>query len=110
MSAENVVQVTDANFEEEVTKSKVPVLADFGAEWCMPCRMIGPIVEELAGDYAGRLKVAKVNTDDARQTAQKFGISAIPTLLLIKDGKVVKKYVGLRSKKDLAEGIDGALK
>jgi len=109
MASEKVLQATDANFDEEVVKSQMPVLVDFWAEWCMPCRMVGPIVEQLAEEYDGKLKVAKLNTDDARETAAKFGISAIPTLLLFNKGQVVKKLVGLKSKKDLKQEIDAIL-
>ena len=101
--------ITDANFDQEVMKSQIPVLVDFWAEWCMPCRMVGPIVEELAGEYEGKIKVGKLDTDGNRDTAMKFGISAIPTLLLIKDGQVVKKLVGAKSKRDLKQEIDALL-
>ena len=109
MSSEKTVQITDSNYDEEVAKAKTPVLLDFGAEWCMPCRMLGPTIDELAEEYEGKVKVGKVNTDESRETAMKFGISAIPTLLLFKDGQVVKKFVGLKSKRDLKEEIDAVL-
>jgi thioredoxin 1 len=107
--SENLVHVTDADFEEQVLQSEVPVLVDFWAEWCAPCIMIAPTIEELAKDYGGRLKVAKVDTDSSRDTAMKFDIRAIPTLLLFKDGEVVHKFVGLQQKADLKSAIDEAL-
>ncbi len=107
--AGSVIELTDANFDETVQKADVPVLVDFWAPWCGPCKMIGPIVEEIAGEYEGKAKICKLNTDDARDSAMEFGISAIPTLILFKDGQVQKKWVGLTSKKDLAEAIDEAL-
>jgi thioredoxin 1 len=109
MSSENVVQLTDANFQQEVVAAAVPALVDFWAEWCMPCRMIAPTVEELAKEYAGRIKVGKVDTDSNREVSLKYGISAIPTLMLFKGGQVVKKFVGLQQKKDLKAAIDAAL-
>jgi len=104
--SENVVEITDANFENEVTNSAVPVLVDFWAEWCGPCRMLTPTIEELALEYAGKVKVGKVNTDDNQDTSVKFGISAIPTLIIFKNGEVIKKLVGLSSKKDLQAALD----
>ncbi len=104
--SENVVEITDVNFETEVTNSAVPVLVDFWAEWCGPCRMLTPTIEELALENAGKVKVGKVNTDDSHDTSVKFGISAIPTLIIFKNGEVVKKLVGLSSKKDLQAALD----
>jgi thioredoxin 1 len=104
--AGNVIELTDADFDEVVHAAGVPVLVDFWAPWCGPCRMMAPIVEEFAKDYAGKAKVCKLNTDDARDSAMEFGISAIPTIILFKDGQVQKKWVGLTSKKDLAAAID----
>ena len=109
MSSENVLELTDENFEQEVMQSDQPALVDFWAEWCMPCKMLAPTIDEIAADYAGKIKVGKVDTDAARDTAMKFGISAIPTLLLFKGGQVVKKFVGLQQKADLAAAIDEAL-
>ncbi|UCC98464.1 MAG: thioredoxin [Phycisphaerales bacterium] len=107
--AGSVIELTDATFDKTVHNSDVPVLVDFWAPWCGPCKMIAPIVQEIAEEYADRAKICKLNTDDARDSAMEFGISAIPTLILFKDGQVQKKWVGLTSKKDLAEAIDGAI-
>jgi thioredoxin 1 len=105
----NAIELTDATFDEMVHSSEVPVLVDFWAPWCGPCKMIGPIIQELADEYAGKAKICKLNTDDARDTAVEFGISAIPTIILFKGGQVQKKWVGLTGKKDLAEAIDALL-
>jgi thioredoxin 1 len=96
MSSE--VEVTVDNFKEEVLGSDLPVLADFWAEWCAPCKMVAPVLEEIAGEQAGKLKVAKVNVDEQSELATQFGIVSIPTLLLFKDGEVVNKQVGAGSK------------
>ena len=92
MSAE--VTISQDNFTDEVVQSQVPVVVDFWAEWCMPCKMIAPVLEQISQDYAGKLKVAKVNVDDNGEIAQKFNIVSIPTLLLFKDGAVVGQQVG----------------
>ena len=107
--AGNVVELTDVDFDEMIHTAGTPVLVDFWAPWCGPCRMMGPIIEEFAKDYTGKAKVCKLNTDDARDSAMEFGISAIPTIILFKDGQVQKKWVGLTSKKDLAAAIDELL-
>ena len=95
------VEVNDANFESEVLKSDIPVFVDFGAEWCGPCRMVTPVVEEIAKEYQGRLKVCKVNVDDASNTSSSYGIMSIPTLAVFKDGKIVDKIVGAVPKDQL---------
>jgi len=107
--SENVLELTDANFEEQVLKSDVPVLVDFWAEWCMPCKMLAPTIEEVATEYQGRIKVGNVDTDSNRKIAMKFDIRAIPTLILFKDGKVAKKFVGLQQKADFTAAIDQVL-
>ncbi len=107
--SDNVIEITDANFEEEVVNSDIPVLVDFWAEWCGPCRMLTPTIEELAQEYQGKVKFGKLNTDNSRDTAVKFGISAIPTIILFKNGQMAKKTVGLASKRDLQAAIDELL-
>ncbi len=107
--AGNVIELTDATFDQTVHSSDVPVLVDFWAPWCGPCKMIAPLIQEVADEYADKAKVCKLNTDDARDSAMEFGISAIPTIILFKDGQVQKKWVGLTSKKDLAAAIDELL-
>jgi thioredoxin 1 len=107
--AGKIIELTDADFDEVVHNSDVPVLVDFWAPWCGPCKMMVPILEEIADEYPNKAKVCKLNTDDARDSAMEFGISAIPTLILFKDGQVQNKWVGLTSKKDIAEAIDELL-
>ena len=109
MASENVKEFTDQNFDAEVLKSGDPVLVDFWAEWCAPCRMLAPTIEKLAKDYVGKLKVGKVDTDSNRDVALKYGINAIPTVILFKGGQVAQKFVGLRQEKDFKEAIDSAL-
>jgi thioredoxin 1 len=101
-----MVTLTEANFEHEVVKSSTPVLVDFWAEWCGPCKMIAPILEELSSEYDGRLKIGKVNIDDQQALATRHGIRAIPTLLLFKNGDVAEQIVGLRNKRDLKASLD----
>jgi thioredoxin 1 len=103
------LEINDANFEELVLQSDKPVLVDFWAEWCGPCRMVGPIVNELADDYAGRLVVGKVDVDSNPGIASKFGIRNIPTILFFKDGSVVDKHVGAAPKTTLASKVEGIL-
>lgn len=108
MSA-NIAAVTDANFETEVLKSPVPVLVDFWAEWCGPCKMIAPILEELAKEYAGKIKFTKLNVDENSQTPAKYGIRGIPTLILFKGGNAEATKVGALSKSQLTTFLDGVL-
>jgi thioredoxin 1 len=103
------IEVNDSNFEEVVLKSDKPVLVDFWAEWCGPCRMVGPIVDELATDYDGKIVVTKVDVDSSPATSAKFGIRNIPTVLFFKGGEVVDKQVGAVPKSSLAEKIDALL-
>lgn len=106
MAGNNVLTFTQDNFKTEVLESPLPVLVDFWAEWCGPCKMIAPLVDELAGEYLDRAKVGKVNIDDHPALASEFGVRAIPTLLLFQGGQVVDQMVGLKSKRDLKAGLD----
>ena len=110
MASEHVKEFTDSNFEAEVLKSEQPVLVDFWAEWCMPCRMLAPTIEKIATDYSGKVKVGKVDTDANRDISVKYGISAIPTVILFKGGQVAQKFVGLRQERDFREALDDAQK
>lgn len=107
--SQSVKAVTDASFDADVLKSELPVLVDFWAEWCGPCKMIGPIVEEIANDYQGRLAVAKVNVDENTAIPAKHGIRGIPTLILFKNGAVVAQKVGASAKSQLTAWIDSHL-
>ena len=100
------LEITTANFEETVINSDKPVLVDFWAEWCGPCRMVGPIVDELQADYEGKAVVGKVNVDDEQESAAEYGIRNIPTILFFKDGEIVDKNVGVAPKADLAKKMD----
>ena len=102
-------EVTDATFEEEVLKSGEPVLVDFWAPWCGPCRMVAPLVEELAGEYEGKLKVAKLNVDDHPATASRYGIRGIPNLIILKGGAVKEQIVGAVPKAKLVSAIEKAI-
>ena len=104
--AENVIELTDATFDDVVHNSDIPVLIDFWAPWCGPCKMISPIIAELATEYEGKIKVCKINTDESRDSAVEFGIQAIPTIILFKGGQVEKKWVGLIGKKDMTQALD----
>ena len=103
------VEFTDSNFEELAIKSEKPVLVDFWAEWCGPCRMVGPVVEELATEYEGKAVIGKVNVDQNPEISSKYGIRSIPTIIFLKDGEVVDKQVGAVSKDVLAGKIDSQL-
>jgi thioredoxin 1 len=105
----NEITLTDANFESEVLKSDIPVLVDFWATWCGPCRMLTPIIEELATDYAGKVKVGKLNTDENAATAGEWGIMSIPTVILFKDGKPVDQLIGVAAKDVIAKKLDKLL-
>jgi thioredoxin 1 len=107
--AANITTLTDANFNEEIVGSEEPILVDFWAEWCGPCRMLTPILEELADDQAGKLRIAKLNVDDAPQTARQFQVMSIPTLILFKDGAPLKRLVGARGKGQLVQEITASL-
>ena len=97
--------VKDENFKQEVLESDVPVLVDFWAEWCMPCQMVAPVVEEIAKEYQGKLKVCKLNVDEARNTASDYGIMSIPTMAIFKNGKVIDKVVGALPKAELEKAV-----
>jgi thioredoxin 1 len=105
MASTNVVTLSTGNFEAEVDKSTTPVLVDFWAEWCGPCKMLGPVLDELAEEKIGKVKVGKVNVDDNQELATRFGIRAIPTLLLFKGGQVKETIVGMTGKKDLEKKL-----
>ncbi|NPV90624.1 MAG: thioredoxin [Firmicutes bacterium] len=105
----HTVEVTDQSFKQEVVEHNQPVLVDFWAAWCGPCKMIGPLVEELAEEYQDKIKVAKVDVDNNRGVAGEFGITSIPTLMLFKDGQVVDRVVGFRPKNQLKQMIDQKL-
>jgi thioredoxin len=103
------LQITDTSFEEVVLKSDKPVLVDFGAEWCGPCRTLGPIIEELATEYEGRVVVGKVDVDNNQEFTAKYGVRNIPTVLMFKNGEVVGRQVGVASKKTYTDSLDSLL-
>jgi len=107
--SDKIVHVTDDSFEAEVLKSSVPVLVDYWAEWCGPCKMIAPVLDEIAGEYDGKIKIAKLNIDDQPNTPPRYGIRGIPTLMLFKDGEVEATKVGAVSKSQLTAFIDSNL-
>lgn len=103
------LEFSNENFESEVINSDLPVLVDFWAPWCGPCRIVDPIVEEIAGEYDGKLKVGKLNTDDNREIAAKFGIMSIPTLIIFKGGEAKERIIGAQSKKAITDKIDSVV-
>ena len=106
MASSNIITLTADNFAQQVLKSPTPVLVDFWAEWCGPCKMIAPILDELAEEYSGRVHIGKVNIDDFQNLATEYGVRAVPTLLLFQHGEVAEQIVGLRSKRDLKASFD----
>ena len=102
----NIIILNEANFKKEVVESPIPVLVDFWAEWCGPCKMVAPILDELASEYDGKVKIGKVNVDENQGLATEHGIRAIPTLLLFKDGQVEETIVGVRPKRDFKTKLD----
>ncbi len=109
MASEKVIVLDSGNFQEEVLDTKVPVLVDFWASWCGPCKMIAPIIDQLADEFAGKAKIAKVNVDDNRDLASQYKVMSIPTMLIFKDGQVVNQAIGARPKGELEKMINGAL-
>jgi thioredoxin 1 len=106
MAADNVQTFTDNNFDASVLKAGTPVLVDFWAEWCGPCKRLGPTIDQLAAEYAGKVTVGKLNVDDNQATAMKFQIRGIPAVLLFKDGQIVESVIGLAPKEDFKKAID----
>ncbi|HEY6419530.1 MAG TPA: thioredoxin [Candidatus Binataceae bacterium] len=109
MASDKIVHVTDATFDKEVLKSEQPVLIDFWAPWCGPCKAIAPAIDELAGEYSGRLKVVKINVDDNPEVSARYGIRGIPNLLIIKSGQVKEQIVGAVPKNHLVRAVDNAI-
>ena len=103
------LEFTDANFQDEVLNADQPVLVDFWAEWCGPCKMLGPVIDELAGEYEGKAKVGKIDIDNNRDAAVQYGILSIPSIIIVKNGEVVNKFVGISPKDELASAIDAAM-
>ncbi len=105
----NIIPLSDQSFDTEVLQSPIPVLVDFSAEWCGPCKMLAPVIEELADEYAERVKVGKVDIDNNRQTPSQYDIQGVPTLIIFKNGQPVKKFVGLISKDKITEALEELL-
>jgi thioredoxin 1 len=110
MAGSNTLEFTDSNFDQEVLESDGPVVVDFWADWCMPCRALGPIIDELASEYKGKVKIGKLDTEANRETAYKYGIESIPTVLFFQGGEIAQKFIGLKSKKDFKAAIDDLMK
>jgi thioredoxin len=108
MANANVVILNDGNFDAEVMQSDVPALVDFYADWCAPCRMMAPVIDELADEYVGKAKICKLDTDASRDAPAQFGISGIPTLILFKGGEAVERFVGVSSKGDIKKVLDAS--
>lgn len=108
MASEAVLELNDSNFDEEVLKSDQPVLVDFWAEWCMPCRMLAPLIDEIAADYQGKVKVGKVDVDANSDISVKYELSAIPTVLLFKNGEIIDKFIGMPPKEQMTQALDNA--
>ena len=106
MAGADTLTFTDQNFEDEVLNSDKPVLVDFWAEWCGPCKALGPVIDELASDYAGKVKIGKLDTTTNTDVPVKFSISALPTIMIFKDGSIVEKFMGLRNKAEFAQALD----
>ncbi len=106
MAGADTLEFKDATFDEDVLSSDTPVLVDFWAEWCGPCKALGPVIDELATEYSGRAKVGKVDTDANREVSVRFSVSAIPTVILFNKGEIVEKFIGLRGKKEFAAALD----
>jgi thioredoxin 1 len=108
-TSSNVHEFTDANFEAEVLQSDKPVLVDFWAEWCMPCKMLAPTIDQIAEQFDGQIKVGKVDTDNNREISFKYGIQAIPTVILFQNGEVAQKFVGLKNKTEFEEALNAVV-
>jgi thioredoxin 1 len=108
MASPLIVTLTQDNFEKEALQSTTPVLVDFWAEWCGPCKMIAPVLDELATEYQGKVKIGKVNVDDYQNLAAQYGVRSIPTLLVLKNGQVAEQMIGAKSKRDLKASLDRA--
>jgi len=109
MASEAIIEVSDSNFESEVVKSDVPVLVDFWAPWCGPCKAIAPIVEEISSSYEGKIKVGKMNVDENQATTMKFGIRSIPTIIMFKDGEAVDQIIGAVPKGEIERVVEKSL-
>ena len=106
MAGPDTIEITDDSFDADVLQAETPVLVDFWAEWCSPCKALAPLINELATEYTGKVKVGKVNTDSNREISVRFSISAIPTVILFHKGEIVEKFVGLRNKRDFQTALD----